>query len=114
QKAESALAAGRLLQAAEAIRQARWQLPYQAPGTPDEHVARVIGNPRLRHAEKIFAVAYGPDGKRLATASKDQTVKLWDLDNGHELLTYTGHDDLVRCVAFSPDGTKVASAGYGP
>lgn len=114
QKAESALAAGRFLQATEAIRQARWQLPYQAPGTPQEHLARIIGNPRLRHGQKIMAVAYSADGRRLATASVDQTVKLWDLDNGHELLTYTGHDDVVRCVAFSPDGTRIASAGYGP
>jgi WD40 repeat protein len=113
-KSEASLTAGRLLQATEAIRQARWQLPYQAPGTPTEHLARIIGNQRLRHGASILALAYSADGHRLATASADLTVKLWDLDNGHELLTYTGHDELVRCVAFSPDGTRVASAGYGP
>jgi WD40 repeat protein len=113
-KAQAALAGGRLLQASEALRQARWQLPYQVPGTPAEHVARIIGNPRLRHGQPIFAVAFSPDGRYLASASVDQTVKLWDLGNGHEVRTYTGHDDSVRHVAFSPDGQAAASAGYGP
>src|SRR5260370_40341588 len=62
QKAETALVAGRFLQATEALRQARWQLPYQAPGTPQEHLARIIGNPRLRHGQKIMAD--GQHGRR--------------------------------------------------
>ncbi len=110
-KGQTALAAGRFLQAAEALRQARWQLPYQAPGTPKEHVARIIGNPRLRHAAPIFALAFSADGRRLATASRDHTVKLWDLANGHEIRTYEGHDDEVNFVAYSPDGQTIASAG---
>src|SRR5687768_15160150 len=47
-KSDTALSGGRLAQATEAIRQARWQLPYQPIGVP-EHVSRVIGNLRLRH-----------------------------------------------------------------
>jgi WD40 repeat protein len=110
-KADAASAAGRFLQAAEALRQARWQLPYQAPGTPTEHLARIIGNPRLRHGAPIYAVAFSPDGQRLASASGDQTVKLWDVANGHEIRTYEGHDDLVKYLAYSPDGQMIASAG---
>jgi WD40 repeat protein len=110
-KAETMLTAGRFLQASEALRQARWQLPYQSPNTPREHVARIIGSARLRHGAEIFAVAFSGDGQRLATASKDHTVKLWDLGNGHELLSYTGHDEEVRHVAYSPDGKAIASAG---
>jgi len=105
-----ALNAGRLSQSAEAFRQARWQLPYQAPQVPD-HVSRILGNMRLRHAGSIQAVAYSPDGARLATASRDHTVKIWDVGNGHELLTYAGHADAVRCLAFSTDGKWLASAG---
>jgi len=77
-KSEAALSAGRFLQATEAIRQARWQLPYQSPNTPTEFVARIIGNPRLRHGQPIYAVAFSPDGQRLATGSVDHTLRIWD------------------------------------
>jgi WD40 repeat protein len=110
-KGEAALVSGRMLQASEAFRQARWQLPYQSPQVPKDFVARVIGNLRLRHGNEINAVAFSPDGERLATASKDRTVKIWDLGNGHEILTYTGHADFVNALAFSPDGKQIASAG---
>jgi WD40 repeat protein len=110
-KAQVALEAGRLLQATELFRQARWQLPYESKSVPDQHVARVLGNLRLRHGQEINDLAFSPDGKLLATGSRDRTVKVWDLENGHELLSYTEHTASVRAVAFSPDGTKIASAG---
>ena len=109
-RGEAALKAGRFVEAGEAFRQARWQLPYQAPQVPG-HVVRILGNMRLRHAGGIHAITFSPDGTRLASAGSDQTVKIWDLDNGHEILAYAGHADGVRCVAFSPDGKSVASAG---
>lgn len=109
-KSDAALASGRLLQASEAIRQARWQLPYQPIGVPD-NVSRIIGNLRLRHSREINVVAFSPDGLRLATASSDGAVKIWDLGNGHEILSYAGHTDKVRCLAWSYDGTFIASAG---
>jgi WD40 repeat protein len=117
-KSTDALAGGRLLQASEAIRQARWQLPYQPIGVPD-HVSRIIGNLRLRHSGDINALAFSPDGLKLASASSDETVKIWDLTNGHEILTYKGHQSgalgsqrhKVRCLAWSNDGAFIASAG---
>lgn len=112
-RAEVALAAGRFLQASELYRQARWQLPYQSPQVPG-HVQRILGNLRLRHGQEINDVAFSPDGRRLATASRDRTVKIWDMENGHELLTYHGHADHVRSVAFTPDGKQIASAGAEP
>ncbi len=112
-RAEAALSAGRFLQASELFRQARWQLPYQSPQVP-EHVQRILGNLRLRHGQEINDAAFSPDGRRLATASKDRIVKIWDMENGHELVTYAGHSDHVRSVAFSPDGKLIASAGAEP
>jgi WD40 repeat protein len=58
-------------------------------------------------------VAFSPDGQRLASASVDKTVKVWDAATGQEVLTLKGHTGAVSSVAFSPDGTRLASAGAG-
>ena len=64
------------------------------------------------HADWIRAVAFSPDGSKLATASDDRTAKVWDAATGEELSTLTGHDDFVGSVAFSPDGTRLATASW--
>jgi WD40 repeat protein len=73
------------------------------------------------HTDSIFGLAYSPDGTRLATASHDKTVKVWDAASGKLLMTLSkeGHGDGVYGglfpgildVAFSADGTRLASAG---
>ena len=59
-------------------------------------------------------MAFSPDGKRLASASGDGTVKVWDAATGQETLTLKGHTGVVSSVAFSPDGKRLASAGRRP
>jgi WD40 repeat protein len=75
---EEALAANRLVEAREDFRRARWNLPAPPPGLP-ENISRIFGDGRLRHTDWVQAVAFSPDGQRLATGSQDSTVKIWDV-----------------------------------
>jgi WD40 repeat protein len=62
------------------------------------------------HTGTILFLKYSPDGKYLATASKDKTVKLWDAVTRRQVRELAGHTDEVSCVAFSPDSQRLASA----
>jgi WD40 repeat protein/serine/threonine protein kinase len=62
------------------------------------------------HSGEVRGVVFSPDGRRLASASWDATVKVWDAASGQEMLTFRGHQDRVNGVAFSPDGRRLASS----
>ncbi len=64
------------------------------------------------HTNTVQALAYSPDGKTLASAGDDQTVRLWDLATGTAHRVLRDHTDAVLTVAFSPDGRTLASGGY--
>jgi len=63
------------------------------------------------HTDWLSDVAFSPDGRYLATASYDNTVKLWDAQTGRELRDFTDHSRVVNSVAFSPDSQRLASGG---
>ncbi len=64
----------------------------------------------LSHGGAVHAVAFSPDGRMLATASADLSVRLWDVAKGGLLCSPIRHEKTVRAIAFSPDGRILATA----
>ncbi len=62
------------------------------------------------HDDYVWDLDLSPDGKLLALASADNSVKLWDVAGGEELAILEGHTKWANGVAFSPDGKLLASA----
>ena len=56
-------------------------------------------------------MAFSPDGKTLAAAGHDGSVRVWDAKTGEVLHTLTGHGDTAHAVCFAPDGATLATAG---
>jgi WD40 repeat protein/tetratricopeptide (TPR) repeat protein len=73
---------------------------------------------RLRHSDlltlrghngSVTAVSWSPDGKRLATAADDKIVRIWDAENGGQILSFSVQPRIIH-VAWSPDGKRLAGA----
>lgn len=62
------------------------------------------------HTRAVMSVVFSPNGKTLASASEDKSIRLWNLATGKTIATLRGHTNTVCSVVFSPDGKILASA----
>jgi hypothetical protein len=86
-----------------------WPLPFQFPEKPV-----VLNKPDRTlkdHSDAVYALAWHPDGKLLASASADRSVKVWDAATGKRLYTLGEPTDWMYCLAWSPDMKHLAGGG---
>jgi eukaryotic-like serine/threonine-protein kinase len=75
------------------------------------HRLCTVGRPALTgHQGEVFSSAFSPDGKTLATASMDRTVRIWEPITGETRRILVGHTDEINWVSYSPDGRLLATA----
>ncbi|MEG4393176.1 nSTAND1 domain-containing NTPase, partial [Microcoleus sp. BROC3] len=82
--------------------------------TPHIALNQILDNIREQnrfkgHQDAVKSVSFSPDGKYIATASKDKTARLWDV-TGKLIREFQGHQNEVLSVSFSPDGKYIATA----
>jgi len=81
----------------------------------DDGVVRIVdtaGVEQVRycgHSDIVWTMAFSPDARYMASAGYDRSVHDWEVDSGEILYVFGGHSGWVNSVAWSPDGTRIAS-----
>jgi WD40 repeat protein len=106
-----ALKAGQGFKQLDASADTTKEIKGQVMGALQQAVSEVKERNSLEgFTNSVWSVAFSPDGKTLASASGDNTIKLWNLQNQKNIKTLTGHSRLVRSIAWSRDRKTLASA----
>jgi WD40 repeat protein len=66
----------------------------------------------MKHEDAVNRAVFSPDGKRVLTASYNQTARLWDAATGKQMGPDMKHERAVTSAVFSPDGKRVLTASY--
>src|SRR5579883_2825497 len=74
---------------------------------PPGAVAR-LGSTGMRHPDRPVALAFLPDGLRLASGGRDGTLRVWSLADGREVRRLHVRDGVVTALAVSADGRRIA------
>jgi len=67
---------------------------------------------KVNHEKRINSISFSPNGKIIVSGSLDNTIKVWDVENGKLLATFRGHTDSVSSVVISPDGETIVSGSF--
>jgi WD40 repeat protein len=97
------------------VRQPFWETGFvgcvsRSPQMPEQWNALLLT--LEGHSDLVRAIQFSPDGSKLASASYDGEVIVWDPITGVKQCMLEGHSDWVSAVHFSPDGRKLASASH--
>jgi WD40 repeat protein len=83
-------------------------IPRVLPGAWSAHSQSVVLG---GHKDTVICLVFSPDGRRIASASHDCTVRLWDVQTGAAVgAPLVGNSRDIKCLAFTPDGRRIASA----
>ena len=97
------------------LAQADWPFmgDYGAPAQAELAGAGIVSSAVavLRgHGDQVLGAAFSPDGKRIVTASRDRTARIWDADTGRSIAVLRGHRREVMSASFDRDGTLVVTS----
>src|SRR5260370_4366087 len=87
------------------------QAPAVSASTPLKPMGTTLYTYRGHH-NPVNTVVWSPDGKRIASASYDKTVQVWDVATGHLYLTYRWHSNMLSAVPWSPDSNDIACSSF--
>src|SRR5205085_2306954 len=85
----------------------------QSPVVMRVQTARKMLHTYTGHSGCVTAVAWSPDGTRIASASEDETIQVWNARLGQTLFTSRGQPRQAHVVAWSPDSRYIASGCWG-